>query len=153
VTKTVWTEADFGAMTWHDNAVHAIAVEPDLPEPGRLLLDLDYIVEWLPPEPPATTLSFWICPATLVFAKAWDLTSDIDLRGWSFQLCLDRIERSGPDERGLSEWTLAGDHFTISLGSLGFTQYLRRPPIRSPRDSLTSGERGGFSFAEQAYTP
>ena len=124
---------------------------PTCPNRAACSWTWDYIVEWLPPEPPATTLSFWICPATLVFAKAWDLTSDIDLRGWSFQLCLDRIERSGPDERGLSEWTLAGDHFIISLGSRGFTQYLRRP-IRSPRDSLTSGERGGFSFAEQAYT-
>ena len=26
VTKTVWTDADFAAMGWHDNAVHAIAL-------------------------------------------------------------------------------------------------------------------------------
>jgi hypothetical protein len=28
VAKTVWTETDFDAMGWHDNAIHAIAVEP-----------------------------------------------------------------------------------------------------------------------------
>jgi hypothetical protein len=43
VAKTVWTE-------WHDNAVHAVALEPALPDPGRLLLDLDYIVEWVAPD-------------------------------------------------------------------------------------------------------
>jgi len=26
VAKTVWTDADFAAMGWHDNAVHAIAL-------------------------------------------------------------------------------------------------------------------------------
>ena len=34
--KTVWTDADFGELSWHDNEVHAIALEPALPEPGRL---------------------------------------------------------------------------------------------------------------------
>jgi hypothetical protein len=33
VAKTVWTEADFDAMDWHDNAVHAVALEPALPDP------------------------------------------------------------------------------------------------------------------------
>jgi hypothetical protein len=132
VVKTVWTDADFDAMNWHDNAIHAVALEPAPDHPGRLLLDLDYIVEWVAPEAPATTLSFWICPATLVFDRAWDLTTDIDLRGWSFQLSLDAITRSGPDERGFSDWTLSGDNFTIALSARGFTQYLRRPPIDSP---------------------
>lgn len=92
-------------MGWHDNAVHAVALEPVPDHPGRLLLDLDYIIEWVAAEPPATTLSFWICPATLVFARAWDLTADINLQGWGFQLFLNAlflnaISRSGPDERG-----------------------------------------------------
>ena len=152
VAKTVWTDADFDAMDWHDNAIHAVALEPVPDHPGRLLLDLDYIVEWVAPEAPATTLSFWICPATLVFDRAWDLTTDIDLRGWSFQLSLDAITRSGPDERGISDWTLSGDNFTIALSARGFTQYLRRPPIHCPGWFLTVGERGGLSFDQRGYT-
>jgi hypothetical protein len=151
VAKTVWTEADFDAMGWHDNAVHAIAVEPVPAHPGRLLLDLDYIVEWMPAEPPAITLSFWICPATLVFDRAWDLTADINLQGWSFQLFLDAIQRSGPDERGFYDWTLAGDHFTVGLSAPGFTQYLRRAPVHSPGPWLSVQERGGFSFGQDSY--
>ena len=152
VDKTVWTQADFDAMGWHDNAVHAVALEPVPDHPGRLLLDLDYIVEWVPAEPPAATLSFWICPATLVFDQAWNLTADIDLQGWSFQLFLNEISRSGPDERGWSEWTLAGDHLSIELSAPGFTQYLRRPPVHSPGHWLSVEARGGFSFAQEIYT-
>jgi hypothetical protein len=96
VAKTVWTEADFDAMDWHDNAIHAIAVEPVPDNPGRLLVDLDYIVEWVSPTSPPTTLDFWICPATLVFDPAWDLTTDVDMRGWAFQLFLNEITRSDP---------------------------------------------------------
>ena len=110
MAKTVWTDADFDAMSWHDNAVHAVALESAQDHPGRLLLDIGYILEGILPEPPATTLSFWICPASLVFDQAWDLTTDNNLQGWSFQLFLDAIERSGPDEHGFFECTLAGDH-------------------------------------------
>jgi hypothetical protein len=152
LAKTVSTEADFDQMSWHDNEVHAIALEPALPEPGRLLLDIDYIVQWVPPPPPSRLISFWICPATLVFDPAWDLTTDIDLRGWAFSLSLLSVLRSDPDERGNFDWTLSGDQFTIELGAPGFTQYLRRPPVSSSGHRLTVEERGGFSFDRQAYT-
>jgi hypothetical protein len=151
VAKTVCAEADFDAMDWHDNAIHAIAVEPVPDNPGRLLVDLDYIIEWVSPTSPPTTLDFWICPATLVFDPAWDLTTDVDMRGWAFQLHLNEITRSEPDERGNYEWTLSGDRFTIEVGSPGFTQYLRRPPIFSDGPWLSVEERGGFSFAREAY--
>jgi hypothetical protein len=39
VAKTVWTDADFDTMSWHDNAVHAVALEPAQAHTGRLLLD------------------------------------------------------------------------------------------------------------------
>jgi len=152
VARTTWTEADYGAMSWHDNAVHAIAWEPLPNNPGRLLLDIDYILQWVAPEPPATTLSFWISPATLVFDPAWDLTTDIDRTGWGFQLSLTEIRRSEPDERGNYEWTLEGDGITISLGAPGFTQYLRRPPVHCPDYTLSVEERGGFSFDRHGYS-
>jgi hypothetical protein len=152
VAKTVWTDADFDQMNWHDNEVHAIALEPALPEPGRLLLDIDYIVQWVPPQPPSRLLSFWICPATLVFDPASDLTTEIDLEGFSFSLSLESVQRSGPGEHGIFEWTLDGDRFTVGLHASGFTQYLRRAPVHSSRTGLTVDERGGFSFSRQGYT-
>jgi hypothetical protein len=68
----VWTEADLESLGWHDNAVHAVAVEPALPCPGRLLIDLDYIVDWVHPTAPAGPFSFWVCPATLAAVSAVD---------------------------------------------------------------------------------
>lgn len=151
VTRTLWTDADFEEMGWHDNAVHAIALEPAPNDPGSLLLDIDYILEWVPCAVPGRSLSFWVCPATLVFHQAWDLITDIDLTGWSFQLSIGAIERSGPDEHGSFDWTLAGDLFTMSLRAPGFTQYLRRAPIHTPGQRLSIEERGGLSFDQHGY--
>jgi len=151
VGKTVWTDADFETMGWHDNAVHAIAVEPAPPHPGSLLLDIDYIVEWVRRPGPGGLLSSWVCPATLVFHQAWDLVTDINLQGWSFQLSIGAIERSGPDEHGSFNWSIEGDLFTMSLRAAGFTQYLRRAPIYVRGQRLSAEERGGLSFDQYGY--
>jgi hypothetical protein len=42
---------------------------------------------------------------------------------------------------------------TEGLGTRGFTQYLRRPPVHCPRRALTVRERGGFSFDRSSYAP
>lgn len=148
--KSTWTDADFDEMGWHDNVVHAIAFEPAIPYPGRVLLDIDYIIEWVHPVHPERTFSFWICPATLVFDKAWNLTSDIALQG-SFTLSLDAIDRTGPDKHGAYEWTLDGHEFTLTLHSPGYTQHLRRPPILSREQRLTPSERGGIAFDRTSF--
>ena len=48
-------------------------------------------------------------------------------------------------------WTLVGHLFSIGLRATGFTQYLRRAPVRSPRPRLTPDERGGLSFDQRGY--
>ena len=149
--KTVWTEADFDAMSWRDAAVHAIALEPAPPHPGRLLVDLDYTVERVPAEVPAAAPGFWVSPATLVFGPASDLAADINLPGPAFEPSLDAILRSGPDEDGALVWTLAGRLFSIGLRANGFTQYLRRAPVRRPRPRLSADERGGLGFEQRGY--
>jgi hypothetical protein len=151
VAKAVYTDADFDQMCWHDCAVHALALETTPHHPGRLLVDLDYIVEWVCPIPPATTYSFWLCPATLVFDQAWDFISDINLKGLSFDLPLNALERTGPDKYGMFEWTLAGHGFSLAVRAPGFTQYLRRPPIDSPHQWLSTDQRGGLSFDQRGY--
>ena len=115
VARTVWTNADFDTMSWHDNAVHAVALEPAPDHPGRLLLDIDYILEWVPAEAPATTLSFWICPATLVFDRAWDLTSDgLNAPGFTQYLRHPPIYSPG-------YWLSADERGGFSFDQLGYT--------------------------------
>jgi hypothetical protein len=149
--KSDWSDADFDAMGWHDAAVHAFALEPALPYPGRLLVDLDYIIEWIKPDPPATAANFWICPATLVFDAALDLVVDVDLTAQSFELSLDAITRSEADQHGIRTWVLAGHEFTAQLRAKGFNQYLRRQPILSAHQRLTPEQRGGITFDERSF--
>jgi hypothetical protein len=150
--RDVYTEADFGSMGWHDCHIHAIAFEPLPSEPGRFLLDIDYLVEWLPPDPGTRLLSAMISPATLVFDNASDVVADIDMTGWGFQPSILGLEREGPSEHGTWTWKLNGDLFEISVRSRGFTQYLRREPVWSRGQRLSAGERGGLSFAEQGFS-
>lgn len=152
VAKAVWTDADFDGMGWHDNAVHAIALEPAQNDPGSLLLDIDYITEWGPCAVPGGLLTFWVSPATLVFHQAWDLVTDIDLRGWSFQPSISAIERSRSDTHRYFDWVIAGDLFTMRFGATGFTQYLRHAPVHTSRQRLPVHDRGGLSFGQRGYT-
>jgi len=149
--KSVWTDADFDHMGWHDAAVHALATEGEDENPGRLLLDLDYILEWVPPSGEETRFNFWIAPATLVFDHAWDLTVDIELHTTALELELDAITRTPDQPFGRSTWTLEGHNFTASVTSEGFRQYLRAEPIWSPRQRLDAAQRGSISFTETGY--
>jgi hypothetical protein len=149
--KSVWTAADFDQMGWHDAALHAVAVEPSPPHPGRLLLDIDYIVEWLDPTPPETAYGFSLCPSTLVFEAAADLVLDLSLVRFAFEPAIDRVERSEPDEHGVRNWTIHGHEFTIAVRAKGFTQYLRRPPMRTTGQRLAVQQRGGISFQEHGF--
>ena len=150
--RTWWTEADFADLGWHDATVHAVALEPEEHAPGRLLVDLDHIVAWVPPTGPEAPFTFRVAPATLVFPDAWDVRLDIDLQARAFVLQLDAITRE-PGPFGRSTWTLDGHEFTITVTSEGFHQYLRRPPLRTTSQSLSVAERGGISFDERAYDP
>lgn len=150
--KSVWTDADFDDMGWHDATVHAFATEPEDHNPGRLLIDLDYIIEWVSPTGDETQFSFWIAPATLVFDHAWDLTVDINLHATALELQLNGITRTPGQPFGRSTWTLEGHNFTLTITSGGFRQYLRAEPIWSPNQRLDIAERDGISFTEKGFT-
>jgi hypothetical protein len=147
----VWTEADLESLGWHDNAVHAVAVEPAPPHPGRLRIDLDYIVEWVHPTTPGGAFRFRVCPATKVFKKASDLTGDLSFVGQSFEPSIDAIERFDPDEHGGFTWIIQGHEFTLRLRAPGFVQYLRQAPTPSGTQRLAPSARGGISFGETAF--
>lgn len=153
ISKGIWTEADFDVMGWHDAAVHGVATRPEDDHTGRLLVDLDYIVEWVPPSDGETNFSFWIVPATLVFEHAWDLTLQIDLLGSAgLELQLDAIIRTpGRPVGSASIWTLEGHNFTLAVTSEGYRQHLRKAPIWSPIQRLDATQRGGISFDETSY--
>jgi hypothetical protein len=147
--KYIWTDDDFAVMGWHDAKVHALAFEP-APDNlgGQLLIDLDYIIEWVTPEPPQQAFRFWISPATLVFDSAADLRGDLDLYHSFFELTLNAIERSEPDGYMMRQWTLDGHNFKVTFRSTGYRQYMRRSPLLVGEQRLSLHERGGLSFSQ-----
>ena len=91
----VWSDADFERMGWHDAQIHAIGwSQPS----GELLLDLDYILEWVGPCGAEDSYQFWTAPATLVFRDVTELS--IDLRPWPSFDILDLERSAEPVEHG-----------------------------------------------------
>ncbi len=70
-----WTNEQFSDMSWHDNHVHGFRVVEGPYGAGELILDLDYILEWLC-EPDGT--KFKIVPVHLTFLEVCDLRVFLD---------------------------------------------------------------------------
>jgi len=47
MSEQVWTDQQFNEMSWHDNHVHGLRVVEGVHSAGTLVLDIDYIPEWL----------------------------------------------------------------------------------------------------------
>lgn len=147
--KSVWTDADFAQMGWHDAVVHALGFDS---AGSELLLDLDYLFAWVEPEPPSAYYSFWIAPSTLVFHQVWDLKMSYDA-SLGFQLLeIQRgEERPCPyappgAPRQERHWMLDGVEGSISFWAGSYTQHTRCSPRHHQRQSFRLAERGGFSF-------
>lgn len=153
LAKSVWTHADFTEMSWHDATVHGLSVQPTDDVPPRLLLDLDYLVQWVHPVPPETYFSFWVAPATLVFDEVWDLTGDLDFTGWIPDLTLDGIHRLPPDDgrEDLPLWHIEGHAFELRFRAAGYRQYFRQAPALESRQTLPHAVRGGCVFTEAGF--
>lgn len=136
-------------MGWHDCLIHALAFSPDTFE---LLLDIDYVLEWLQPEPGETLFKFWVAPATLIFENVYDV--DLDIGSYTGGLEIDRISRedahlprNAVHTRYDTEWlwTIDCQEGDIKLRSAGYTQYIRSAP-QFGRQKLGLSARGGYSF-------
>jgi hypothetical protein len=102
--KAVWTAADFDRMDWHDARVHAITFH-EVEQDAELLLDLDYIVRWIDPEPPAEYFSFLVAPATLVFENVWCLEGELgaaERTGYRSRASSGAIQRTTASGRWVS---------------------------------------------------
>src|SRR5690348_4603932 len=94
--KSIWTDADFDTMGWHDNNIYRIRLTEDLE------LDLDYILQWNQPDLEGLPFTFWVAPATLVFKNIKNLRFD-----FSFAIGLDNsFEIEDIDRHNQHQWTI-----------------------------------------------
>ncbi|MCU7552846.1 hypothetical protein OCK74_27250 [Chitinophagaceae bacterium LB-8] len=153
--KSMWTEADFKVMGWHDAAIHAISFQWNNGEwTGDFLLDIDYIFKWVDPVKGKGHFSYWIAPCTLIFKKAFKLDVNIktDLFGIDAQQIVEVVlaDTTQNQEGTITyQWAIELTAGHIKLTSEGFTQIVRQLPIHTDFLLLTQEQRGGVSFSEQ----
>jgi len=70
-----WTQEQFEEMSWHDNYVHALRIVQGNHGAGELVLDLDYILEWIKS---ADGMRFRILPVNLRFIEVTALRLSLD---------------------------------------------------------------------------
>jgi hypothetical protein len=126
--KTLWTGADFELMGWHDARVQAISFGKDY----QLLLDIDYIFEWVYPEEGETYFKFWIAPCTLVFENVYSLKFDLEVSVPS-ELYIDEIKRTNPNPTPNGElieydWQIESDGGSVTFKATDYNQYVRYTP-------------------------
>ncbi len=148
--KPIWTDADYDKMGWHDVIIHGFSFDRPRYE---VLFDIDYMFDWVNPEPPSPYYSFWISPVTLVFHNTYGLKADIN-HGLGLQIMdIIRSKDPVPQENAYIkinkqwEWTLELDGSKISFHASGFTQFTCSLPRHWKKSqSFTLEERGGISF-------
>jgi hypothetical protein len=160
------TESDFENLSWHDCTIWGLALKLDDPTEEDcthdLVLDVDFIVEWVPRERcdlqsgGACSLEFRVAPATLTFHGITDLRVQLQSPSSGFQLVpppisIASITRERVQDqkvyldRPYYRWTIdlhksmtGGE---ISFGAFGFTQVLRAAPRLTKNQHLTLRER------------
>ncbi len=77
VSPARWSDDDFPSLSWHDNPIHGWAIREGEYGAGELVLDSDFILEWLR-EPGSARCRFRIAPATLTFDEVTELVVSLD---------------------------------------------------------------------------
>ena len=141
-----WTEDDLSELSWHDNHVHGLRVVEGEHGLGELLIDIDFIVEWVRTESGA--VGFRIAAADLLFREVSALKISIDYDSITAAMgpfSIDGIERTVVDHGryATQRWRM-GINFPsgqIEFNAAGFVQQLRMEPLLVDRQVLFASER------------
>jgi len=133
--QTIWTQADYPQMRWHDCSIYAIQLADTVD------LDIDYILKWVIEEE-SKLYNFWVAPVTLRFNDARNLKINIDLE-FVNGLEIAKIEQEALNETEYA-YQIETQEGTIELIASGFTQTCRKPPILKSQQCLSEEERGGY---------
>ncbi len=147
--KHSWTEADYTQMSWHDNHVHGLAIYSGEHGAGELALDIDYILEWLPPDQGRYT--FVVAPATLCFRDVTDLRISLDYVNPSAAItpfsisAIEREEHVYPNGHATFRWSVGVNwpEGVLTFLASGFRQTIRGKPITTTEQFLADAQRRG----------
>jgi len=145
MAEQLWTDQQFDQMSWHDNHVHGLRLVEGAHGLGELVLELDYILEWICA---AEASKFRIIPVTLRFLEVSDLRVSLDYATPTAALgpfSIHAIERRNePRERYVAQiWKIvinwpAGE---MVFEAKGFEQRACGAPVLSESQYLRPEER------------
>jgi hypothetical protein len=130
--KSFWTEEDFEELNWHDCTIYGIAFQSKV---SNFTLDIDYICEWIKPEPNETSFKFQVAPAILIFENVYNLEIGID--SFDLEVQIDNIIRENPQQppnvsfvgKKLDYlWTIECHQGSICFHSIGFKMNIKSIP-------------------------
>jgi hypothetical protein len=144
--QQVWTDADFDHMSWHDNHVHSIRFVGGQNGEGELVLDIDYILEWLKDD--AGAFKFRVQPATLVFHGVMFPRIAIDYAAATAALApfmIDgiqrRVEKRERYEAQIWKLPVSWPGGYVEFEARGFTQRAEGQPVVASSQVLVPEER------------
>jgi hypothetical protein len=148
VDRSRWTSSDFEILSWHDCRVYGFRLEERDHGTAEVQFDIDFIVEWLGHDD--GSFDFRVAPATLTFHDVFGLRFELDyatVGAGMTPFSLAGIEREEIQHHGRQisyRWRLPINwpEGMVMFESSGFTQVLRRAPLRVGRQSLRPAERG-----------
>ena len=136
-------------MGWHDATLWSMVADTDSFE---FSLDLDYIFQWVAPEPNETYFKFWVAPVTMVFEDAHSIEIAIQSEQGGMEVA--DLHREDPTatpngERVQHTYRVECQEGEVKIRATGFKMYVRRPPTLLGVQSFSLAERGGVSFSRE----
>ncbi len=137
----------FEQMNWHDNHVHALAIEAGEDGTGKLVLDIDHIAEWICCSD--NSFAFMIVPSTLTFHEVSNLAIAINYAARSIGVTpfsIHQIHREPiqyPNGYATFKWRIELNcpDGEITFEAPSFSQISRCNAIRSEKQFLSVEER------------
>jgi hypothetical protein len=152
MTERVWTDADYDAMSWHDAAVHGLRFIEGEHGTGEFVLDIDYILEWIPA---GEVFQVRVQPATLMFRGVFGLKLSLDYARCSAgftPFSINGIERRSEQRTGYIAhlWNIPINWPVgqITFEAKGFEQRSTGQPRMTNAGALKPDERGEDSRTE-----
>lgn len=134
LSRTLWTDADFDVMGWHDNRIIGLTFPND---DMRFSIDFVYIFHWEREGDRFT--GFWVSPCRLIFENVFDLEIALDIGSYQ-QLDILNIDRSDkivhPTGVTSMKYEIGCGSGFIKLRSTGYRQQVLKPPVFSESQDL-----------------
>jgi hypothetical protein len=146
-------------LSWHDNPVYGIhwrCADPDRDLwRSELVLDIDHILEWVPPD--KSGWKFRVAPAVLMFHDAADLAISLDCTSGDPQprylneLTIDHICREPlpAHKMGWFRWRIELNQpkgGRIQFAASRFSQVLSGPPLLCNEQRYPGNQRPPFTL-------